>query len=106
MASKRKKPEKAMTRQTTRKAKVTIAKDSLLPSGYLEVLEDIKQKVLAARIRASLSVNRELIILYWEIGRLILQRQEAEGWGAKWSTVSQLTSTGNFLTRRASHRAT
>ena len=83
MASKRKKPEKAMTRQTTRKAKVTTAKDSLLPSGYLEVLEDIKEKVLAARIRASLSVNRELIILYWEIGRLILQRQEAEGWGAK-----------------------
>ncbi len=72
-----------MTRQTTRKAKVTIAKDSLLPSGYLEVLEDIKERVRTARIQASLSVNRELIILYWEIGHLILKCQEAEGWGTK-----------------------
>jgi predicted nuclease of restriction endonuclease-like (RecB) superfamily len=57
--------------------------DSPLPSGYLDVLEDIKARVRAARVKASLSINRELIILYWEIGRLILRRQEAEGWGAR-----------------------
>jgi len=72
-----------MASKTKRKAGVSIAKDLQHPSGYLEVLEDIKERVRTARIRASLSVNRELIILYWEIGRLILERQEAEGWGAK-----------------------
>jgi predicted nuclease of restriction endonuclease-like (RecB) superfamily len=55
----------------------------LLPPDYPKLLEEIKARVHASRIRASVSVNRELILLYWEIGRLILQRQEAEGWGAK-----------------------
>jgi len=66
-----------------RKEKGAITNDLQLPSGYLEVLEVIKRRVNEARIRASLSVNSELIILYWEIGRLILDRQELEGWGAK-----------------------
>jgi predicted nuclease of restriction endonuclease-like (RecB) superfamily len=43
---------------------------------------DIKSRIRAAQLRASLSVNRELIQLYWDIGRLIVQRQQAEGWGA------------------------
>jgi predicted nuclease of restriction endonuclease-like (RecB) superfamily len=55
----------------------------LLPPDYPKLLEEIKARVHASRIRAAVSVNRELIFLYWEIGRLILQRQEAEGWGAK-----------------------
>jgi predicted nuclease of restriction endonuclease-like (RecB) superfamily len=55
----------------------------LLPADYPRLLEEIKARVHASRIRAAVSVNRELILLYWEIGRLILQRQEAEGWGAK-----------------------
>ena len=81
--AKRKPKTKTKAQRPPRKAEVAIANDLLLPSGYLEVLEDIKERVRTARIRASLSVNRELIILYWEIGRLILERQEAEGWGAK-----------------------
>ena len=52
-----------------------------LPAGYAELLEGIKTQVRAARIRAALSVNRELIELYWEIGRSIVERQDAEGWG-------------------------
>ena len=83
MAIKRKPTAKAKARHSGRRAKAATANDLPLPSGYLEVLEDIKSRVRTARIRASLSVNRELIILYWEIGRLILERQEAEGWGAK-----------------------
>ena len=55
----------------------------LLPPDYPKLLEEIKARVHASRIRAAVSVNRELILLYWEIGRLILQRQEAEGWGAR-----------------------
>ncbi len=80
---KRKPAAKTKAQRPPRKEEIAIANDLALPSGYLEVLEDIKERVRAARIRASLSVNRELIILYWEIGRLTLKRQEAEGWGAK-----------------------
>ena len=56
---------------------------SSLPSDYPEILEEIKARVRSARIKASLSVNCELVTLYWEIGRLILRRQEAEGWGTR-----------------------
>jgi predicted nuclease of restriction endonuclease-like (RecB) superfamily len=54
---------------------------SLLPAGYGKFLEDIKQRVRAAQVRATLSANRELITLYWDIGKGIIERQRAEGWG-------------------------
>jgi len=54
-----------------------------LPSGYAELLEDIKARIRQAQVCAALSVNRELVLLYWHIGKEILQRQEQEGWGAK-----------------------
>ena len=54
-----------------------------LPSGYAALLEDIKARVRAAQLKAGLAVNRELVLLYWHIGREILARQEREGWGAK-----------------------
>lgn len=37
----------------------------------------------AAQVKASLSVNRELMLLYWHVGRQIQRAQEAEGWGTK-----------------------
>lgn len=83
MASRKEPKVSVKTRRLERKPKGPSAKDSRLPADYLKVLDDIKTRVHAARIRASLSVNRELISLYWEIGRVILKRQEAEGWGAK-----------------------
>lgn len=52
-------------------------------TGYNHFLHDLKSRIRAARTRAALSVNRELILLYWQIGRDILERQEREGWGAK-----------------------
>ncbi len=54
-----------------------------LPAGYAELLEDLKARIRQAQVRAALSVNRELVLLYWHIGREILQRQQQEGWGAK-----------------------
>ena len=54
-----------------------------LPAGYMELLEDLKRRIREARVRAALSVNRELVLLYWHIGREILKRQKQEGWGAK-----------------------
>lgn len=56
--------------------------DTLTPA-YSELLESLKRRIRAAQLRASISVNRELILLYWNIGKDILTRQEHEGWGAK-----------------------
>jgi len=44
---------------------------------------ELKSRIQAAQLRASLVVNGELVLLYWEIGRDILDRQEREKWGAK-----------------------
>lgn len=54
-----------------------------LPQGYQEFLRDIKSRIQAARTKACLAVNRELILLYREIGNRILAQQRAEGWGTK-----------------------
>jgi predicted nuclease of restriction endonuclease-like (RecB) superfamily len=55
----------------------------LLPDGYEELLGQLKERIRSAQLRAALAVNRELVLLYWQIGREILTRQEHEGWGAK-----------------------
>lgn len=54
-----------------------------VPSGYDDFLRDLKTRIRGAQVRAALAVNRELILLYWQIGRDILSRQQVEGWGAK-----------------------
>ena len=51
--------------------------------GYAELLASLKERVATARVRAALSVNRELVTLYYEIGRDIAERQRAQGWGTK-----------------------
>ena len=62
-----------------------------IPAGqYRALLTDIKERIRLAQIKASLSVNRELIQLYWDIGGLIVSRQRAEGWGN--SIVEKLAS--------------
>jgi predicted nuclease of restriction endonuclease-like (RecB) superfamily len=46
-------------------------------------LRDLKERIRSAQVRAALSVNRELVLLYWQLGRDILTRQRQQGWGAK-----------------------
>ena len=52
-----------------------------LPADYVEFLESLKTRVRQAQTKAMLSVNREMISLYWDIGRRIVERQERDGWG-------------------------
>ena len=52
-----------------------------LPKNYPQFLEDIKSRIRTAQIKAALSASREMIILYWDIGRSIIDRQTREGWG-------------------------
>lgn len=53
------------------------------PDGYAAWLADLKGRIHTAQQRAALAINRELVLLYWQIGRDILSRQAAQGWGAK-----------------------
>jgi predicted nuclease of restriction endonuclease-like (RecB) superfamily len=55
----------------------------LLPKDYDSFLKSLKERVRSSQLRASLSVNRDLVLLYWRIGRDILERQSQAGWGAK-----------------------
>ena len=54
-----------------------------MPGGYDEVLREIKARIQQERLRTVMAANAALVMLYWDIGRLVLTRQEAEGWGAK-----------------------
>lgn len=53
------------------------------PDGYTDWLADLKSRIHTAQQRATLAVNRELVLLYWQIGHDILMRQASQGWGAK-----------------------
>ncbi|MNF39558.1 hypothetical protein D3C85_356030 [compost metagenome] len=56
---------------------------SMSPEGYGDWLADLKGRIHNAQQRATLAVNRELVLLYWQIGKDILTRQAQQGWGAK-----------------------
>ena len=53
------------------------------PEGYADWLADLKGRIHTAQQRATLAVNRELVLLYWQIGCDILARQAQQGWGTK-----------------------
>ncbi len=75
------------------------------PIDYATLLEDVKRRIREAQIRAAVSVNTELVLLYWSIGSDILARQHEEGWGAR--VIDRLSSdlrsafpdTGGFSAR-------
>jgi len=56
--------------------------DRVVVSNYASVLSELKERIKNARVRAALSVNKELLQTYWEIGKTIAQQEKAEGWGA------------------------
>ncbi len=53
------------------------------PADYSDWLAELKRRIRAAQQRAAQAVNRDLVVLYWQIGHDILQRQSQQGWGAK-----------------------
>ncbi len=57
-------------------------------NDYSQLLVDVKQQIRSAQYAALKAVNQELIALYWDIGQLIVDRQQAAGWGK--SVVEQL----------------
>ncbi|WP_310646335.1 PDDEXK nuclease domain-containing protein [Limnohabitans sp.] len=51
--------------------------------AYASSLADLKGRIRSTRVQASLAVNRELVLLYWQIGREILQQRATQAWGSK-----------------------
>ena len=60
-----------------------VKKSQTTSSNYVELLNALKEKIRSSQLKASISVNTELINLYWEVGLEIVQRQKEEGWGTK-----------------------
>lgn len=54
-----------------------------LPADYPEFIHNLKNRIRSAQIKTTLSVNRELILLYWQIGRELGEKMDAGQWGAK-----------------------
>ena len=54
-----------------------------LPRDYADILREIKRRIRDERLRVVMAANSAMVLLYWDIGRLILERQERAGWGAR-----------------------
>ena len=50
--------------------------------GYPGLLADIKQRIRSAQLRTTMAGNATMLVLYWELGGVLVERQKAEGWGA------------------------
>lgn len=61
-----------------------------LPESYASTLGSIKNRIQTERLRTILSANEAMVLLYWDIGKEILERQQQEGWGAK--VIERLSS--------------
>ena len=51
------------------------------PQNYNQLLGELKDKIRSAQTKAAVGVNRELILLYWDLGRTIVEQQKVAGWG-------------------------
>ncbi|OQC07317.1 MAG: hypothetical protein BWX80_01108 [Candidatus Hydrogenedentes bacterium ADurb.Bin101] len=54
-----------------------------LPDDYGTILDALKERIRSERLRVTLAANAAMVLLYWDIGQAILQRQRQQGWGAK-----------------------
>lgn len=58
--------------------------NNLIPIDYGVLLNDIKQRIRSAQYEALKTVNKELIALYWDIGKIIVERQKEENGVNRW----------------------
>ena len=74
--------------------------------SYEEFLHQLKERIRNAQVKAALAVNQELVLLYWQIGKEILYRQQQQGWGQKLSADWQPIFGRHFLISKGFHLAT
>ena len=51
--------------------------------NYPELLKEVKERIRQAQLKACMAANAEMLLMYWDVGRIIAERRSAEGWGAK-----------------------
>jgi predicted nuclease of restriction endonuclease-like (RecB) superfamily len=68
----------------------TPKRDTVKPGDYPRLLSEVKERIRSAQYEALKAVNKELVGLYWDIGRMIVERQDVEGWGK--AVVEQLAA--------------
>src|SRR5690625_1841782 len=54
-----------------------------LDKAYKSWIKEVKEKVRSAQLKAAVTVNRELILFYWDLGKMISQKLEESNWGDK-----------------------
>ena len=62
---------------------------NLQQNKYQQILNGLKEKIRQARFKAALTVNAQLLSIYWEVGQTIIQQENEDGWGAK--TIERLS---------------
>lgn len=62
----------------------------LQTNKYQQILNGLKEKIRQARFKAALTANAQLLAIYWEVGKTIMQQENEEGWGAK--TIERLSA--------------
>ena len=72
---------KTTATSSAKKSDPTGKPSGAIPAGYAPLLADLKARVRAAQLRAAVAVNRELIRLYWDIGKIIAEAQKSKGYG-------------------------
>lgn len=86
MVGKRKKSENAKLDLTGKHSESSFHSKPItteLPEHYANLLSDLKRRISEERLRVVLAANAAMILLYWDIGRTILEQQNREGWGTK-----------------------
>lgn len=58
-------------------------KTEISTANYIKFITSLKTKIHSAQVKGAIAVNKELIKLYWEMGKDIVQKQKQEGWGSK-----------------------
>ena len=54
---------------------------AIVAKGYVAFIGELKSRIAAARLQAGRAINRELVLLYWDIGQSIVEKQQTLGWG-------------------------
>lgn len=80
----------ATSKKTTRKKLAPVVREPVATKDYPALLAEVKARIQSAQYAALRAVNKELVGLYWDIGRLIVERQQSEGWGK--AVVAQLAA--------------
>jgi predicted nuclease of restriction endonuclease-like (RecB) superfamily len=53
----------------------------IISPGYLQFIEELKARVVSARVTAARAITHEAILLYWDIGQSIVEKQQIHSWG-------------------------